>query len=93
MIATALQSARSPADVIAAAARFFNHQEDQLQTLDRIGLPPHHMDLRSREDLEHCIGQVRVALDTVPMTDREEERVHRVLGYLMLASMRAEQLS
>jgi hypothetical protein len=91
MNANAFQSARSCAEVIAAASRFFVQHEADVQTLDRVGIPPR-SDLRSREDLENCIGEVRVALDTVPMTHVDEERVHRVLGYLMLASMRAEQL-
>jgi hypothetical protein len=92
MISAAFETARCPAEVIAAAARMFEHHEQALFTLDRVGIPPR-PHLRSREDLEECIDQVRVALDTVPMTDRDEEQVHRVLGYLMLASMRAEQLS
>lgn len=92
MISTALQTARCPDEAIAAAARMFEHHEDALDTLDRVGIPPR-LRLRSRQDLEECIDQVRIALDTVPMTDRDEEQVHRMLGYLMLASMRAEQLS
>ena len=92
MIATALQSARSPEDVLSATTRFFDHHEHERETLDRVGLAGR-TSMGSVEDLEHCIGQVRAALDTLPMTDRDEERVHRLLGYLMLASVRARQLS
>lgn len=89
-IAHALQEARSPAEVLLAAASLLSQDERNLAMFGRLDPKPR---LATVDDLERCIGQVRVALSTLPMTDRDEERAHRLLGHLMLAGMRAQQLA
>jgi hypothetical protein len=92
-IAAVFGSARCSAEVLDATSRFLMRRDDlETDTFDRLGIRAAGR-IASLEDLERCIGEVRVALDTLPMTDRDEERVHRLLGYLMLASLRAQQLS
>jgi hypothetical protein len=92
-IATAFSDARSPADVLAATSTFLGgNGAVEGEAYGRLGITPPER-FSSRDELDALIAHVRTALETLTMTDRDEERVHRLLGYLMLASFRAEQLS
>jgi hypothetical protein len=91
-LATAFSHARSSADVLAATNAFLGCNDFDADAYGRLGITAPER-FASRDDLEALIAHVRTALDTLAMTDRDEERVHRLLGYLMLASFRAEQLS
>ena len=47
----------------------------------------------SVEDIDSCIDRLQLAIRELAFVPDDEERVDRLLGYLLVASIRARQLS
>ena len=45
------------------------------------------------DDIDHCVARVQDALKTRALLGHDEEALDRLLGYLMVASMRGRQLA
>ncbi len=77
----AFQNATCPNDVLAAASVFFDQDE------------AYPLKVHTLQDLDACIDRVRNQLATHAMLDADEERLSRTFSYLLIAAIRARQLS
>lgn len=77
----AFQNATCPNDVLTAASVFFDQDE------------ANPLRVHTLEDLDRCIDRVRSQLATRAMLDADEARLSRTFSYLLIAWIRARQLS
>ncbi len=81
--------ARSPHDIVAATSRFL---EEDLRAspvpLKELGL----IRVETLEDIEIWIQRIQDAIRDTALIGHDEDRVDRLLGYLLVASIRAKQL-
>lgn len=80
----------SQAEILAAASRVI--EDVAAEAEDGFAILPGER-IESAADIEHCIAKLRRWVDESPLLDCVEDRAYRLLGYLMVASIRARQLN
>ena len=90
--ATGIIDARSPRDIVVATSRMLSQfWQDGSDALAQE--PPVPGVVHTIDDIDHCVQSVQAALRTRSLLGRDEEALDRLLGYLMVASVRGRQLS
>ena len=82
--------ASSRDEILAAASRIVQDVANEAE--DGFALRPGER-IESPADIERCIAKLRTWVDESPLLDCVEDRAYRLLGYLMVASIRARQLN
>ena len=82
--------ASSHAEILAAASRVVEDVAAHAEAGFAISAGER---IESAADIERCIAKLRSWVDESPLLDCVEERAYRLLGYLMVASIRARQLN
>ena len=84
--------ARNPRDILVATSRMLGHfWHDREGPLAEE--PPVPGVVHTIDDIDQCVERVQVALKTRALLGRDEEALDRLLGYLMVASVRGRQLA
>ena len=84
------EAARSPGDVVKATATFL--EEDLSESpvpLEELGV----LHVGSVADIDTCIDRLQEAIQSSPLIGHDEDRVDRLLSFLLVAAVRARQLS
>ena len=84
--------ARNSRDILVATSRMlgqFWHDRDGALVEE----PPVPGVVHSLDDIDHCVARVQDALRTRALLGHDEEALDRLLGYLMVASVRGRQLA
>ena len=84
--------ARNSRDILVATSRMLSNF-----WLGRDGAladePPVPGVVHTIDDIDHCVARVQDALKTRALLGHDEEALDRLLGYLMVASVRGRQLA
>ena len=84
--------ARNPRDILVATSRMlgqFWHDRNGALSEE----PPVPGVVHTIDDIDHCVERVQSALRSRALLGRDEEALDRLLGYLMVASVRGRQLA
>lgn len=79
--------ARSCHEVVSATSQFL--KDHPPVPLENLGL----LHVETVEDIDRCIERIQRAAASSPLIGYDEDRVERLLSYLLIASIRARQLA
>lgn len=82
-------NARTEREVVRTTARFLEEdiREEPVPLAD-LGL----LRVDSVEDIDACIARIQMLMHASPLMGHDEERVDRLLSFLLVASIRARQV-
>ena len=83
-------AARSSHEVVRATSQFLEeHMREAPVPIPTLGT----LRVSTLEDIDRCIDRLQDALKDSPLIGHDEDRAHTLLGYLLVASVRARQLT